>query len=121
MKKTFFFLPISVFFLVTSCYYDVEEELYPEGCESVIDVSYSTHVLPIVDNACYGCHSASANQGNITLEGYQSLEPYLADGSFECSINWNGGCSPMPKNQSKMHPCDLAIVNQWLDDGALDN
>jgi len=106
--------------VLSACYYDNELELYPGDC----DVSLATYqdiVLPIIENKCYGCHAASAAQGGIVLEGYEALVELVDDGSFACSINWNSGCSPMPKNSSQLPNCELAVINKWLAEGALNN
>jgi len=106
--------------LFTSCYYDNEEELYPGPCDVSV-TGYQEVILPIIENKCYGCHSASEAQGGINLEGYDALMDYVDDGTFDCSINWNSGCSPMPKNSSQLPTCELALINRWLANGALNN
>ena len=106
--------------LIQNCYYDNEEELYPGACDVSV-TTYEAKVLPIIDNNCLGCHSSADAQGGIILEGYEQLTPFIEDGRFACSINWEAGCSLMPKNQSQLSACDLAIINAWIANGSLDN
>jgi len=123
MKKKLIFLIGSIcigLFVLDACYYDNEQELYPGACDTSV-TTYEAAVLPIIVDNCYGCHSASANLGGVNIEGYEALSPYLEDGSFACSVNWDAGCSPMPKNLSQLSSCNLTIINAWIEGGALDN
>src|ERR1700754_3506718 len=61
---------------LSSCYYDVEEDLYPSGgsCDSSA-VTYSGTVTPILQsNGCTGCHSGGASSGNILLAAYANVK-----------------------------------------------
>jgi Fe-S-cluster-containing hydrogenase component 2 len=105
-----------------SCYYDIEEDLYPskENCNTSA-MSYSTDVLPILQSKCLGCHSATVNSGGITLEGYSAVKVYADNGKLGCSVDHGTDCSAMPKNESKMPQCQVASIVEWIDQGALDN
>ena len=72
-------IKVSILFsiLMTGCYYDVEEELYPTLECQTEDVNYSEEVINIIEGACNKCHSAAQNFGNITLEGYDELKKYI--------------------------------------------
>ena len=61
-KITTFFLSILFSVSLSSCYYDTEEELYPDSGSSTCDtisVSYATDIVPIVSAKCStpGCHA----------------------------------------------------------------
>lgn len=107
--------------LGTGCYYDVEEELYPDtGCR-VENRSYQDDVLPILQNRCYVCHSAAANNGGITLEGYESLRRYIDNGQLLGAIRHDNGFSPMPKNAPQLPACQIEQIEAWVAGGALNN
>lgn len=112
---------VSVALLASGCYYDVEEELYPTIECQTTDMSYMDDILPIIESNCMVCHSAAANFGNITLEGYTQLRKYVDDGSFVGAIRHEGGYSPMPKNQAKLLNCEIEKIEAWVADGSLDN
>jgi hypothetical protein len=63
MKRGLLFLILVVSVLVISgCYYDVAEELYPSNgttCDTS-SVTYSLTVKPIIDQFCVSCHSQGA-------------------------------------------------------------
>jgi len=119
-----YILLITLAFLVifSSCFYDNEEELYPHLSICNTDsMSYSTDIVPILNDHCLGCHSASANQGGVTMEGYDAVIPYVTDNRFLKSIKHENGVSQMPKNTNKLDSCTIAKVAAWIDQGALNN
>jgi hypothetical protein len=103
------------------CYYDIEEELYPSVECQTDNLSFQSDIAPIIQRNCLGCHSQAANQGNVVLEGYNRLKTYVDNGKLQGVINHRAGFSPMPKNQPKLLECEIAKIEQWIADGALDN
>ena len=120
MKHLFLLLTLLAL-LGPGCYYDVEEELYPDtGCR-VENMSYQEDILPILQNRCYVCHSAAANNGGITLEGYSSLQRYLDNGQLLGAIRHDPGFSPMPKNAPQLPACQIEQFEAWIAAGAPNN
>lgn len=105
---------------LSGCYYDVESELYPnsgnQNCDTV-NFSYASRIEPIIKLNCYECHSASANLGNVNLEGYNQLKIYADNGSLTGAINHNAGFSAMPKNRGKLPVCDISAIEMWISKG----
>ena len=106
---------------MVSCYYDVEEELYPTLECQTADVTYSNQVLEIITAACYKCHDAAQNFGNITLEGYDELKKYVDNGQLLGAIRHDPGFSPMPKSEAQLLECDIEKIEAWIDEGAPNN
>lgn len=119
MKKYILYLLIIIGW--TSCYYDVEEELYPTLDCQTVDVTYSNQVINIIDGACYKCHAAAQNFGNITLEGYDNLKRYVDNGELLGSIRHDAGFSAMPKNEAQLLECDIEKIEAWINAGAINN
>ena len=118
MKKILVIASVTFFLSVSfhSCYYDIEEELYPKGistCDTT-NLSYSADVLPIIQQNCYVCHSTQANQGGIILEGYNNIKVYVKNGQLANAINHTGGISPMPKDAAPLNNCNRSIINRWI-------
>ncbi|HHB79134.1 MAG TPA: hypothetical protein ENK85_07870 [Saprospiraceae bacterium] len=108
--------------MISSCYYDNEETLYPQVRTCVTDsMSYAGDILPILDNSCLSCHSAAANQGGVTIEGYTSVKTYVDNDLLLKSIKHESGVSPMPKNADQLDSCTIAKVEAWILQGALNN
>lgn len=104
-----------------SCYYDVEEEIYPSLDCSLTNVTYSGVVEPILKSKCYKCHDAASNNGNITLEGYTNLKKYVDSGQLLGAIKHSPGFSPMPKNEAMLVDCDIQKIETWVNEGAIQN
>lgn len=111
-----------VLLFFSGCYYDIEEELYPmpSACDTT-NITYLGSVLPIIQANCYSCHSASANQGNVILEGYSNLNIYASNGKLMGTIKYSTGFSPMPKNSNKLSSCEILTINKWIENGTLNN
>ena len=104
-----------------ACTYNTEEELYPNSSCDTEDMSLSADITPIFDNYnCSGCHSTASNSGNVALEKYEDLKIWVNNGSLLKSIK-HDGASPMPKGADKMNDCDIAKVEAWISQGALNN
>lgn len=112
---------LAMIVIYSSCYYDVEEELYPTTECTTADMSYSVDIEPILINDCYACHSTSANFGNVTLQGYNQLTKYVNDGSLVGAIRHDNGYSAMPKGAAKLLDCEIEKIEAWIFDGALNN
>lgn len=108
--------------ILGGCYSDVESVLYPEtNCSSITTSLYSADVIPILNNYCNSCHSGSFASGGIRLDGYNYVKVYVDNGKLMGSINWDGGFSPMPKDGSKLSPCNIDKIKTWIDSGAANN
>ncbi len=129
MKRNLKFLlsfVLIVFFSITSCYYDVESELYPDTttCDSS-NTKFSTFVSPLIVSKCAtsGCHNASSSAAGINLEGYNNIKNYItrSQSTFFGSIKHSSGFSAMPKGGSKISNCDITKLQLWVDGGMLNN
>ena len=114
-------LILIVFTVFSGCFYDNEEDLYPNITCDTSSLSYSQDILPILVSQCYGCHSAAANNGNVNIEGYDNLIPYVQNNRLMGTIQHLDGFSPMPPNANKLSNCNISKLQQWIDDGAPNN
>ena len=120
------FLSLLLIICLTTCYYDNEENLYPElgpNCDLKI-VTYTLTVKPILQSNCLSCHSnaaAAASGGGIRLENYTDLKTYVTNGKFYGSVSHSAGYSAMPKGGGMLDNCSLQKLKKWIDDGALNN
>jgi hypothetical protein len=105
----------------SSCYYDVAETLYPAGTCSTDNMSYVTDINPILQQNCFSCHSAAANNGNVTLEGYNQMIHYINNGHLMKAIKHENGISPMPQNSAPLSSCEISKIEQWIVQGAQNN
>lgn len=107
---------------VTGCYYDNEEDLYgAANCNPNPNASFSVDVLPILDIKCNNCHAGISPSGGIKLDSYTEVSKYVENGSLMGSINHTSSYSAMPKNGGKLPPCEIQVIQDWVDAGALNN
>jgi hypothetical protein len=119
------FLRISIFitlaFLVFRCENQNKEDLFgKQECDS-LDVSYSKTIEPILMNNCYECHASSIATAGIILDSYDELILRVNSGRFPGAVNHRDGFTPMPKDRDQLPDCDLAKINNWLNEGAKNN
>jgi len=110
--------------LLSSCYYDVEQELYGTSsitnCDSIKGV-YLLEVKPLIENQCLSCHNNNFTQGGINLEGYENTKKVTLNGKLLQSIKHETGISPMPQGAPKLSSCDILKVSLWKNQGAPNN
>lgn len=90
------------------------------GCDTT-NVKYSTHIKPLIQNNCQGCHSGAAPGGGIDLATYSGVKAIADNGKFYGTISYLPGYKPMPKNGSKMTDCQINMVKIWINQGAPQN
>jgi hypothetical protein len=112
---------VSVVVVLSACYYDVEETLYPGTHCITSNITYGSTINSILQRNCYVCHSVAANTANVTLEGYDKLMVYVNNGKLVGAIRHEPGFKPMPQGASKLIDCDIAKIEQWIADGAPNN
>ena len=122
MLSTFGFFLLSL--MLTGCYYDKRDNLYPLESAAVCDtanITYQTHILPILQSHCITCHHPKDAQGNVDLDGYEKVLIYANDGSLYGSIAHLNGYSPMPTAGQTIPKCEIQEVKAWVDRGAQNN
>jgi hypothetical protein len=127
MKKIFqYLMMLALCLMVTSCYYD---EMPPEAVTPLPDVvSYSKDVQPLWDASCISCHKAGATAPDLTsANSYSALtanNKYVIPGNASASQVYKlmvGTASPLMPPGGKLSDSKLAIVEKWINDGALNN
>lgn len=107
--------------LTSACYYDVEEDLYPDtGCNTE-GVTFSGTVQPILQSNCLTCHNAASQFGGVTLEGYDQVKIHATSGLLLGAIRHESGFSPMPQGQPKLAECTIEKIAVWIQEGAPNN
>jgi hypothetical protein len=122
------YLFIIALIILTACYYDNEQALYPPGseiCDTTI-YTFSGAVFPIISSSCTSCHSGPAPQNGILLIDYNTISaqakiPAGQPGSLYGSITHDPRNFAMPKNNSQLSNCKILIIKKWIDAGPLDN
>ena len=110
--------------LLSACYYDSEEYLFPELRCDTVNTGYTEVIQPLMETHCYTCHSnrnAPQFGSGLALEDFSDVKREADNGSLFGAINHEEGYSPMPKNGDKLDDCTLQKFRIWIDNGAPDN
>ncbi len=124
MMRLLLLFVIIVTVMLSSCYYDNEESLYPSYntlCDTA-NVTFSGTVAPLLAGNCLSCHSNSSAAGfggNIRLEDYADVKARAS--AVAGSIKHAGGYSPMPQNGGKLKECSIKQFDIWIRKGLLNN
>lgn len=103
--------------IITGCYYDNEERLYPvkpTTCD-LTNVTYSGTIQPLLQFACYGCHSNAnyANKGaGYKFENYDDVVTYKSQ--IMVSVNLINSPLTMPLG-GKLSDCEINKLQKWVD------
>jgi uncharacterized membrane protein len=119
MKKIPFVF-LLVIFIVSGCYYDKEEELYPgSGTVSCTGVAakFTTNVKPLMQRKCAtsGCHNAASSAGGVVLETYTQIAGKAARINQRCVVE-----KSMPPG-APLNSTEIATIKCWIDSGSPNN
>ena len=94
-------------------------------------VNFQDHVLPIFRAKCGNCHSAGSAKGGLVLESYSAsiqggasgsvIEAGDLDGSRLWALVTHKEQPAMPPKEPKMPDEMLAVIQRWIEQGALEN
>lgn len=94
-------------------------------------VTYDDHIRPIFRAKCFACHSTDKKEASLDLSNYTNLlqggasGEVIDPGSAADSYLWmlvNHELEPFMPPKSEKLPADmLALIEKWIDDGALEN
>jgi mono/diheme cytochrome c family protein len=121
-------------YLFWSCS-DMGDELPPGfGPPPVSGVSYTEEILPIFESRCTSCHNPqlAVINGNLDLTTYDTMmdtigphapviTPFDAENSFLVKRIEANGVSIMPPTGGSLTAPQIALIRQWIDEGALES
>ncbi|MBC8003283.1 MAG: PD40 domain-containing protein [Opitutaceae bacterium] len=93
-------------------------------------VSFHREIAPILQKSCNGCHRPGKEKGGVTLNSYSGLVKggkhgeILSPGKPGSSklIKAIAGPDPsMPEDGDPLSPAQIAIISQWISEGAKDD
>jgi hypothetical protein len=120
------FLILILSLMLTSCYYDSKEYLFPQidtTCDTA-NISFTGTIKPLLTTYCYSCHSntnAASEANGIALENYADVKLAVDDGSLLGSISHDAGYSPMPLGGGSLDDCSIELFRVWIGNGSPEN
>lgn len=83
--------------------------------------SYNTHIRPILQNRCVGCHSGGSPSGGVSLNNYTGVLTVVNSGQLLGAIRQETGFANMPPNGNALPQCTIDQIAAWIQDGAPNN
>ena len=116
-------LLLAILALTYSCKKGSQDVLSGGATCDTVAMSYSTNVVPILQENCYTCHGNgnTAGSGGILLEGYSNLKVYATNGQLVGNVTHAPGYVPMPYGLPKLPNCEVNTIVDWVNNGALNN
>jgi uncharacterized membrane protein len=91
------------------------------SCHISSIVSYQSTIKPIIQSKCNNCHNYPG-VGGIYLDSFQMLHDLVINGSIYGVIHSQPNYVPMPPAGSPLFDsCELANIDNWIAQGALNN
>lgn len=109
-------LVVTTVLLNQGCYYDNEEELYPyEFCDSLDNVTYTSHIEQITKTNCAisGCHTGTSPGGGLFLDTYQQVQTIGEDGRMSTRALVMQDMPP----SGPLSACEMEAIQQWINNG----
>ena len=86
------------------------------GCDTT-NVTYTTHVQPIMQRSCTGCHSGTNPSAGINLTDRTVVATRATSGRLYGSMAHLAGFAAMPPSGGKLDDCTLATIQAWKQQG----
>lgn len=95
--------------------------------------TYDDDIRPIFQRRCFGCHSAAEARAGLSLESYTGVmkgggsgdivKPGLPGRSilYQAVAHEGDGVPRMPLNQPKISESEIALIQEWIQKGLLEN
>ena len=108
---------LSGILILSSCYYDKEDLLYPDGINcSTVPARFATDVNPIIQTRCAiaGCHAAGTSNGVGPLTSYDLIK----NAAVEIKVAVETRFMPQGSSLSQL---EIKTISCWVDSGARNN
>lgn len=95
-------------------------EICTEVCPEPAEVSWRTHIKPLVDEYCAGCHYGNYAYGDIELRFHFQVAAIALNDTLYGVLTGAPGYKMMPIDVP-MPQCKVDLVKRWIDAGAPNN
>lgn len=92
----------------------------PIGCDTAA-VSLSADIVPFLNTKCVSCHGNVLQSGGYNLSTHAGIMVAVNNGRLLGSVRHEQGFSAMPSGSAKLESCQIAKLESWVAQGALDN
>jgi len=89
-------------------------------CDST-QTSFASDIFPLLQDYCIGCHNSTRSDGNVDIDNYNKIIPYVNNGALIATIVHDPLYPKMPPSGSKLSNCRISQIQKWINEGAQDN
>lgn len=85
-------------------------------CDTLTYITYNTHIKPIMDLWCIGCHNSSS-ASTTKLDSYNGMKTAIGAGRILGSIKHQSGYLAMPDGGGALSSCEILQIEKWVSNG----
>jgi len=102
--------------LSPACQNDNEEDLLRDAPCDTTNVTYNTHIKPILTQNCTRCHTGPTAEAGYDLSVYANVVQLQAQspGLLQGVIDHESGFQAMPRSAQKLIRCDRDRIRAWI-------
>lgn len=122
---------LSLSLMATSCYYDDNAGLIDAPGSNPVNVSYQKDIQSLFDKNCIGCHKTGSQFPDLTIDKSYAALTTLTNGEYLVTAGDAAGSilyqsmigkgAPLMPPSGALSAAKLALVEKWINDGALNN
>ena len=90
-------------------------------CNTTGVISYSTTLVPMLQNNCIGCHSGGAASGGLDFTDFATFQQSAIDGRVQGAMSGASGYAVMPPAGNPLPACNVQQIDKWVAAGAPNN
>lgn len=91
-----------------------------EICDTLSQISFSSHVWPIIEPNCRSCHSGSNPSSGVLLTDYNTVSIIAENRLLNSVLRGTNGSSLMPPSGS-LPECNIRQIELWVENGYQNN
>ena len=94
-------------------------------------VTFDDHIKPMLARRCSSCHSSDRTEADLDVTSFITLmqgggsgeviDPFSSDDSYLVRLVTHEDSPEMPPGGNKIPDAEIALLKQWVDQGALEN
>ncbi len=79
--------------------------------------TYETHIKPLLQNRCLGCHNGSNAPNGLDFTNTFTLMEQISTGRLVKAMQHAEGVKPMPSPTEKLSEAEITMVQLWISSG----
>lgn len=86
------------------------------ACDT-LNLSFATHIQPMMQANCVGCHGANNPSAGINLSTLSGVRTVATNGKLVGAVSKQAGFVPMPPAGNGLSSCHINQIKSWINQG----